>query len=98
MKDKLAAIGSLLVSAALSTCCTLPLALASLGLGTLSLGSLIHPIRPYMIGVSVSVLTFGFFRVYARPSSTKNRVLMWISAAVFAIVVGTPYVVTFVRD
>ena len=98
MKDKLAAIGSLILSAVLSTCCTLPLALASLGLGSLSLGSIIHPIRPYMIGVSVSLLTFGFFRVYARPSSTKNRVLMWISAAVFAIVVGTPYAVTFVRD
>ena len=39
MKDKLAAIGSLVVTAILSTCCTLPLALASLGLGSLSLGS-----------------------------------------------------------
>jgi mercuric ion transport protein len=98
MKDKLAAIGSLLVTAALSTCCTLPLALASLGLGSLSLGSVIHPVRPYMIGVAAALLTFGFFRVYARPSTTKNRVLMWVSAAVFVVVVATPYVVTYVRD
>jgi len=98
MKDKLAAIGSLLLSAVLSTCCTLPLALASLGLGSLSLGSVIHPVRPYMIGLSAAVLTFGFFRVYARPSTKKNRVLMWVSAAVFAVVVGTPYAVTMVRD
>ena len=98
MKDKLAAIGSLVLSAVLSTCCTLPLALASLGLGTLSLGSIIHPVRPFMIGLSAAVLTFGFFRVYARPSTTKNRVLMWISAAVFLIVVGTPYLVTMIRD
>jgi hypothetical protein len=98
MKDKLAAFGSLLLSAVLSTCCTLPLALASLGLGSLSLGSIIHPVRPYMIGLSAAVLTFGFFRVYARPSTTKNRVLMWISAGVFLIVVGTPYLVTLIRD
>ena len=98
MKDKLAAIGSLLVTAALSTCCTLPLALASLGLGSLSLGSIIHPVRPYMIGVAAALLTFGFFRVYSRPSTTKNRILMWVSAGVFAVVVATPYVVTYVRD
>jgi len=98
MKDKLAAIGSLLVTAALSTCCTLPLALASLGLGSLSLGSIIHPVRPYMIGVASALLTLGFFRVYSRPTTKKNRVLMWISAAVFVVVVATPYVVTYVRD
>jgi mercuric ion transport protein len=98
MKDKLAAIGSLLVTAVLSTCCTLPLALASLGLGSLSLGSIIHPVRPYMIGLAAALLTFGFFRVYARPSTPKNRILMWISAAIFVIVVATPYVVTYVRD
>jgi hypothetical protein len=98
MKDKLAAIASLVVTAVLSTCCTLPLALASLGLGSLSLGALIHPIRPYMIGVACSLLTFGFFRVYSRPSTKKNRILMWISTGVFAVVVATPYIATYVRD
>src|SRR5436305_6315029 len=98
MKDKLAAIASLVITAILSTCCTLPLALASIGLGSLSLGSVIHPLRPYMIGVCAALLTFGFFRVYTQPSTPKNRVLIWISAAVFAVVVATPYVVTFSRD
>jgi len=98
MKDKLAAIASLVVSAVLSTCCTLPLALASLGLGSLSLGALIHPVRPYMIGLACSLLTFGFFRVYARPSTRRSRILIWVAAAVFTVVVATPYVVTFVRD
>jgi hypothetical protein len=98
MKDKLAAIASLVVTAVLSTCCTLPLALASLGLGSLSLGSLIHPIRPYMIGVACSLITFGFFRVYVRPSTRTSRILMWVSAGVFLVVVATPYVATYVRD
>ncbi len=98
MRDKLAAIASLVVTAVLSTCCTLPLALASIGLGSLSLGTVIHPLRPYMIGLSAALLTFGFIRVYTRPATRKNRILIWISAAVFAVVVVTPYGVTFVRD
>ncbi len=98
MKDKLAAIASLVVTAVLSTCCTLPLALASLGLGSLSLGSVLHPIRPYMIGASCALITFGFFRAYAQPSTRQTRILMWCSAAVFLIVVATPYVATYVRD
>ncbi len=98
MKDKLAAIASLVVSAVLSTCCTLPLALASLGLGSLSLGSVIHPLRPFMIGLACSLITFGFIRVYARPSTRKNRIVTWIAAGVFVVVVATPYLVTYVRE
>ncbi len=98
MKDKVAAIASLVVSAVLSTCCTLPLALASLGLGSLGLGSLIHPIRAYMIGLACSLITFGFIRVYSRPSTRKNRIFIWVAAAVFFVVVATPYVVTYVRE
>jgi len=98
MKDKLAAIATLVVSAVLSTCCTLPLALASLGLGSLGLGSLIHPIRAYMIGLACSLITFGFIRVYSRPSPRKNRIFIWVAAAVFFVVVATPYLVTYVRE
>jgi len=98
MREKLAAIGSLVITALLSTCCTLPLALASLGLGSLSLGSFIHPIRPYMIGVAAAFLTFGFFRVYSMPSTKKNRILMGVSAGVFLVVVATPYVVSYLRE
>jgi hypothetical protein len=98
MKDKLAAIASLVVSVVLSTCCTLPLAMASLGLGSLGLGSLIHPIRPYMIGLACFLITFGFIRVYSRPSTRKNRIFIWVAAAVFLVVVATPYIVTYVRE
>jgi hypothetical protein len=98
MKDKLAAIASLVLTAVLSTCCTLPLALASLGLGSLSLGTLIHPIRPYMIGLAAAILTFGFFRIYTVSSTRRNKILIWCSAAVFLVVVGTPYIATYVRE
>ncbi len=97
MKEKIAAFGSLILSAVLSTCCTLPLALASLGLGSLGLGSVIKPVRPYMIGVALVLLAFGFYRVHSKPSAVKNRALMWVAAVVFLVVVGTPYAVTFFR-
>lgn len=98
MKDKLAAVGSLVLTAVLSTCCTLPLALASLGLGSLGLGHLVYPLRPYMIGLSSALITFGFFRVYAAPSTRKNKILIWIAAGVFLVVVATPYIATYVRE
>src|SRR5258708_418888 len=98
MKDKVAAIASLVVSAVLSTCCTLPLALASLGLRSPRLASLIHPIRAYVIGLACALITFGFIRVYSRPSTRKNRIFIWVAAAVFFVVVATPYVVTYVRE
>lgn len=98
MKDKLAAVASLVLTAVLSTCCTLPLALASLGLGSLGLGHLVYPLRPYMIGLSSALITFGFFRVYAAPSTRRNKILIWIAAGVFAVVVATPYVATYVRE
>jgi hypothetical protein len=98
MRERLAAIGSLLLTAILSTCCTLPLALASLGMGSLGLGSVIHPVRPYMIGLAAAFLTFGFFRVYTVPSTRKNRVLMWVSATMFLVVVVTPYAVGYFRE
>lgn len=98
MRDKLAAIATLVITAILSTCCTLPLALASIGLGSLSLGSVIHPLRPYMIGICAALLAFGFVRVTTQPTTRKNRVLIWVSAVVFAVVVATPYAVAFFRD
>lgn len=92
MKEKLAALGSLLASLVLSTCCTLPLALASLGLGSLGLGSVVKPLRPFLIAVSAALLAWGFWTVYTRKRSTRNQVLMAFSTLVFLVVVVTPYV------
>jgi mercuric ion transport protein len=96
MKEKLAAVGSLLASSLLSFCCPVPLALASLGLGSLGLGSIIWPLRPYLIALSLILLSLGFYRVYRRPTTRANRVLVWVSAVVFVIGVATPYVVAVV--
>jgi hypothetical protein len=97
MKDKLAALGTFCVSILLSFCCTIPLALASLGLGSLGLGAFVKPLRPWLIGAALVFIGTGIWRVHARASDRKSRALMWTAAAVFLVSVGTPYVVGFLR-
>ena len=97
MKAKLAAALSFLASALLSFCCTLPLALASLGLGSLGLGGLLKPFRPFMLALGAASLAYGLYVVHAKNRARPNKILMWSAAAVFALAAGTPYVVGWLR-
>jgi hypothetical protein len=91
MKERFAALGSLLASALLSFCCTIPLALASLGLGALGLGSVLRPWRPVLLAVSAALLGAGFIVVHRRRSADrKNRILLWIAAAAFVVTTAAP--------
>src|SRR5688500_3368822 len=97
MKEKVAAALSFLASALLSFCCTLPLALASLGLGSLGLGGVLKPARPYMIAVGALALAYGLITVHRRGRSRGNKILLWSAAAVFVLAAGTPYAVGWYR-
>jgi hypothetical protein len=98
MKEKADDALSFAASALLSFCCTLPLALASLGLGSLGLGaSVLKPWRPYMLAVGAAALLFGLFTVHRPGRSRANRILLWCAAALFAVVAATPYVVGWAR-
>ncbi len=95
MKEKFAALGTFVVSLLLSFCCTIPLALASLGLGSLGLGSFVKPLRPYLIVAALIFISLGLVRVYTRTSDRKSRILLWTAAAVFLLSVATPYAIGF---
>lgn len=97
MREKLAAVVSFAVSAVLSFCCTLPLALASLGLGSLGLGGVLLPYRPWLLALGAISIVAGLVAVYAKRRSTSNKVLLWSAAAVFLVAAGTPYVVGWLR-
>ncbi len=97
MRAKLAALLSFLASAVLSLCCTLPLALAALGLGSLGLGGVLKSFRPWMLGIGAVSIAYGLYVVHARNRSTPNKVLMGCAAAVFVVAAGTPYVVGWLR-
>ncbi|HEX7898318.1 MAG TPA: heavy metal-associated domain-containing protein [Planctomycetota bacterium] len=97
MKEKVAAALSFLASAVLSFCCTLPLALASLGLGFAGLGSVLKPARPYMLAVGALSLAYGLVTVHLKGRSRANKILLWSAAAVFVLAAGTPYAVGWFR-
>lgn len=68
---KIAALGGVLGALAASSCCILPLALFSLGIGGAWIGNLtaLAPYQPIFAAFTLAVLAFGFWRVYgARPA------------------------------
>lgn len=62
--------GGFLGALAVSTCCILPLALFSLGLGGAWIGNLtaLAPYKPLFAVLTAAVLGYGFFRVYRKPT------------------------------
>jgi hypothetical protein len=91
----LSAVGSVLAAA---TCClpVLPFVLAA---GTASsanfLSSVIGPLRPYLLGVSVLFIVLGFYqsgrasRCNCRPS-ILSQVVLWVSAMIVAVSILIP--------
>ena len=83
MHSGLAAIGSVLIA---SSCC-LPLSTLWIAAGVAGASTLLDALRPYLLGLSVALIGFGFWQ--ARRSRQCNRkpgivqsVLLW-SAAIF---------------
>ena len=68
---KFAAFGGVLGALAASSCCILPLALFSLGVGGAWLGRLtaLAPYQPIFLTFTVAVLGFGFWRLYGTRRS-----------------------------
>ena len=68
MKEGIGATFAALLAAVVgSLCCVGPVAAAFLGLGVATrVGTAVEPYRPYLIGVTVLLLGWAFYRVY-RP-------------------------------
>ncbi len=85
------------VISALSTLvCCLPLGIAAAA-GTASLGVLVQPLRPWLMGLSLALLGFGFAQLYryrgtCRPRSRTGAALFWFSAMVVLATLVFPQV------
>jgi len=102
MKSAVVGIGAALAA---SACCIGPVVFTLLGAGALSAASLtLVPYRPRFIGATALILGAGFYGAYqpvraacapdgsCRPSSRRTgRVVMWIAAAIAALLVAFPY-------
>lgn len=105
MRAKTLAAGGLIAAIATSTCCVLPLALASLGFGSAFVASL-GVLAPYQTAfrlAAIALLGGGFWLAYSQrpvlvygatcaPSRMAGwtKLVLWVGAAILAVVLSEP--------
>ncbi len=110
--QKLAAAGGIIGALAASSCCILPLALFSLGIGGAWIGNFtqLAPYQPYFIAATLAFIGTGYWLVYrssklacadgeacARPLPNKLVKITLIAATVIVIAAwGFDYVAPYV--
>lgn len=85
------AIGAAVAAITATLCCAGPAVVAVLGAGGALMAARLEPYRPYLIAVSVALLSFGFWRAY-RPAPTgvacsvrtgkRVRLILWAAALI----------------
>ena len=99
------ALASIVAAGVASACCIGPVALVLLGAGTFGASlSAIEPYRPVLLTATALVLGGAFYVAY-RPTSDcdtcspatrkRNRVAVWLAAALVAALVTFPYYVDY---
>ena len=103
-------VGALLAAAGGSVCCVLPVAVAFAGVGSAAFGAIFEPYRPYLIGATMLLLGFAFYRAHrpqaaecapgescAVPENRKRqRLLLWIVAVVALLLLTFPYYIGWI--
>jgi hypothetical protein len=79
------AVGALASLAAALSCC-LPLGPVVAAAGAAGASAFLVHARPYLMGLSLALLAFGFWRAYARKACTPHpaiwpRLLLWLALA-----------------
>jgi len=98
--SSIAAIGSLIAA----TSCCLPLGTFLAAAGAAGAARILAPLRPWLIGLSVLALVFGFVQVHGRSRCSLRRnpfsvLLLWISAVVVLLMLVFPQAIAgFLAD
>ena len=45
------------------------------------------------MGLAVVFLAIGFYYAYTKGATKRNKILVWTSAVIFGLAIGTPYAV-----
>lgn len=101
-------VSTMLAAISASLCCTLPIVVAVLGVGSATLAATLAPLTPWFTGLTILLLGFAFYRAY-RPekcepgqaceipaSRRRQRIILWIVAMVALLLVIFPYYVSWV--
>lgn len=107
-RQGLVAAGGILGAIAASSCCIVPLALFSLGVGGAWIGTLaaLTPYQPVFVLITAGFLGYGHYLVYWKPRQAcadsaacarplPNRIVksaLWIATVLVAAAVTFPYV------
>jgi len=107
-RSGLAAAGAVLSAIGASSCCILPLALFSVGVGGAWIGNLtaLAPYQPAFVTAGAGFLGYGFYSIYRKPKTacadgtTCGRSLphravktgLWLAMALITAALAFPYV------
>jgi len=111
MREERLAIGGAIITAFVaSLCCIGPLLFVVLGLGAFGAAGAFEMARPYLLGLAVLILAFGFYRVYFRraeacapgdacatkPVNRASRVGLWIASIAVPAFALSPYYLGYI--
>lgn len=107
-QQQLVAGGGILGALAASSCCILPLALFSVGVGGAWIGNLtaLAPYQPVFVAITLGFLGYGYYLVYWRARTTCDddaacarpipnravKIALWTATALVAAALVFPYV------
>lgn len=107
IKEKTAIGGAIAAAFAASLCCVAPLIFVLLGFGTLGMAAVFEPIRPYLMGGAVMLLSLAYYWIYFRSQAkcppgesceTKtanqtSRFGLWFATFAVILFALTPYII-----
>jgi len=103
-KTSLTIGGAVVAAFASAACCLGPLVLTILGIGGAASAVALTPYRPYLLGLTIVILGFGFYLAYRRPATDcgpgqacempranrAGRIALWIATVVILVIVTFP--------
>ncbi len=102
-------IGAVFAAIGASICCVVPVVVAFMGVGSAAFSVYFVPFRPYLIGITVLLLGFAFYRAYrpqqdcepgdscAVPANRgRQRLLLWIITFVTIALLTFPYYINLI--
>src|SRR5215210_1539905 len=114
LKEKTVLGGAIVAAFAASLCCIAPLLFVLLGMGTLGMGAIFEPFRPYMMGVAVILLALAYYWIYfksddsvscatgeecaTKPVKRASRFGLWLATFVVIMFALTPYITASIAN
>lgn len=111
-KMRIFAAGGVIGAILASSCCIVPLALFSLGVGGAWIGSLtaLAPYQPIFVIITLGFLGYGYFLVYRKPRNEcvdgaacarplPNRIVktaLWLATALVTLALAWPYILPII--